>query len=232
MAAQIKGIVFDKDGTLFDLHQTWAGFCEAFLSEVAGGNARLQMRLAERLGYDAQRQMFQSGSLMVGGTAQDIFDVVGQELGLEDHAPLHRLAERLSRDLPDLPIHGLEDALGTLKTRGLWLGVATNDYESVAHQQLGRSGLDPLFDFVAGADSGHGGKPGPGMILAFCKQFGLTPDQVAMVGDSTHDLAAGRAARVGLNVGVLTGAAGKDDLSDMADVVLPDVTHLVEYLSP
>ena len=39
----------------------------------------------------------------------------------------------------------------------------------------------------------HGAKPGPGMLLAFATLCGLAPARVAMVGDSRHDLMAGRA---------------------------------------
>ena len=65
-----------------------------------------------------------------------------------------------------------------------------------------------LFDFVAGCDSGWGGKPAPGQLLAFVAQCGLTPARVAMVGDSKHDLDAGRAAGMAA-VAVLTGMAGQ-----------------------
>ena len=54
----------------------------------------------------------------------------------------------------------------------------------------------------------------------------LKPDLVAMVGDSSHDLEAGRNAGVGLNVGVLTGPAKHQDIKHLADVILPDISAL------
>jgi phosphoglycolate phosphatase len=50
-----------------------------------------------------------------------------------------------------------------------------------------------------------------------------------MVGDSTHDLRAGKAAGM-LCIAVLTGMAGHDDLAPHADVVLPDVGHIPAWL--
>lgn len=47
-----------------------------------------------------------------------------------------------------------------------------------------------------------------------------------MIGDAAHDLAMGRAAGLGLNVGVLSGTSGREDLAGLADVVLRDVTEL------
>lgn len=50
-----------------------------------------------------------------------------------------------------------------------------------------------------------------------------------MVGDSTHDLIAGRAAGM-VTVAVLTGMADAATLSPHADVVLPHIGHLPEWL--
>ena len=58
---------------------------------------------------------------------------------------------------------------------------------------------------------------------------GLAPEAVVMVGDSTHDLIAGR--RAGMRcVGVLTGLAEREVLQPYADVVLPDIGHLPAWI--
>jgi phosphoglycolate phosphatase len=66
-------------------------------------------------------------------------------------------------------------------------------------------------------------------LLAFSEKAGIAPDAVVMVGDSRHDLSAARAAGM-VPVGVLTGAAGAADLADLAEVVLPDIGHLADWL--
>jgi phosphoglycolate phosphatase len=50
-----------------------------------------------------------------------------------------------------------------------------------------------------------------------------------MVGDSLHDLRAGRAAGM-TTIGVLTGVAGAEELSPSADLILPDIGHLPAWL--
>jgi len=50
-----------------------------------------------------------------------------------------------------------------------------------------------------------------------------------MVGDSTHDLIAGRAAGM-KTIAVLTGMAGPADLAPLADAVLPDIGHIPGWL--
>lgn len=83
-----------------------------------------------------------------------------------------------------------------------------------------------LFDYAVGYDSGFGSKPGPGMVLGFCQQTGLTPEQVMVVGDNTHDLHMGQSAAAGFNVGVLTGTSSRSELAPDADLVVASIAHL------
>ena len=124
----------------------------------------------------------------------------------------------------------LRPLLSALRDRGLRLGVATNDTEAPARQHLESHGITDCFDFIAGYDSGYGAKPGPGMCLAFAQTLGLEPGRVAMVGDSLHDLEAGRAAGM-RTVAVLTGIAKREALAPHADVVLEDIGALPDWLS-
>jgi hypothetical protein len=52
------------------------------------------------------------------------------------------------------------------------------------------------------------------MLDAFCRTTALTPPQVAMIGDSVHDLHSGRAAGM-FTIGVLTGPAEHGDLAPL-----------------
>ncbi len=81
-------------------------------------------------------------------------------------------------------------------------------------------------DFVCGYDSGFGHKPGPGMVQEFCRATELKAEQVAVVGDSPHDLDMARAAGAGLAVGVLTGVSPRELLLQHADLVLDSIADL------
>ena len=48
----IAGILFDKDGTLFDFNATWSAWTRAMLVAEAGDDPILCERLAAALGYD------------------------------------------------------------------------------------------------------------------------------------------------------------------------------------
>ena len=116
-----------------------------------------------------------------------------------------------------------------LRQLGLTLGLVTNDAEGPALRHLDKAGIRSDFAFVAGYDSGFGAKPGPGQLIGFCRATGLAPDVCVMVGDSTHDLHAGRAAGM-LTVGVLTGPAPRAELAGLADIVLDSIADIPAWL--
>jgi phosphoglycolate phosphatase len=68
------------------------------------------------------------------------------------------------------------------------------------------------------------------MLDAFCRATGLAAEACAMIGDTTHDLASGRAASM-VTVGVLTGLSTRDDLAGLADVVLGSIADLPAWLA-
>jgi phosphoglycolate phosphatase len=70
------------------------------------------------------------------------------------------------------------------------------------------------------------------MVLGFYAATGLSPAQVAVVGDNNHDLHMGRNAGVGLTVGVLTGTGSRETLTGASDYCLNDITELEGLLMP
>ena len=96
-------------------------------------------------------------------------------------------------------------------------------------RHLGDAGILDEMAFVAGYDSGFGAKPAPDPLLAFCAATGLAPADCAMIGDSTHDLAAGRAAGMTC-IGVLTGPASRATLAPHSDAVLDSIADLPGWL--
>jgi phosphoglycolate phosphatase len=120
-------------------------------------------------------------------------------------------------------------ALFTQLTRHYTLGVASMDDEINVKQTLHGLGLHDTMTFYCGADSGHGIKPGPGMVHAFCEQVNLAPQQVAVIGDAVHDLKMARAAG-SVAIGVLSGASSEQTLSEHADILITDIGSLMQHL--
>jgi len=224
----IDGVVFDKDGTLFDFRKSWGGWAEAFLNATGRDEAHAAT-LGRSIGYDLGARAFEPDSPVIAGTAADIAEALLPHLPGQTYAQVMQAVNDAAARAEMAEAVPLRPFLAALKARGLKIGLATNDTEVPARAHLAAHGITEFFDFVAGYDSGHGPKPGPGMCAAFARAHGLDPARVVMVGDSLHDLEAGR--RAGMRtVAVLTGVAGADELAPHADVVLCDIGALPAWL--
>lgn len=217
----LDAVIFDKDGTLFDFCASWGAWTDNVLAEFAADRDGVR-RLGAVLGYDPDSQSFAPNSPVVSMTTPEIAAILHPHLGGITLVALNARLNALSAAAPMLPAVPLREVLSALRARGLRLGLATNDTEHPARVHLAEAGVLDLFDFVVGCDSGWGGKPAPGQLLEFVRRFDLTPSRVAMVGDSLHDLDAGRAAGMHA-VAVLTGIATRDELAAHADVVLDNI---------
>lgn len=95
---------------------------------------------------------------------------------------------------------GVPEAVDALKARGVRLGVVTSKLRTGTLRGLERCGLDGQFEVLVCADDVTRPKPHPEPVERAVELLGATPATTLFVGDSPHDLAAGRAA------GVYTGA--------------------------
>lgn len=224
----IDGVIFDKDGTLFDFRRSWGAWAARVLAALARDDNHARI-LAQAIGYNLDSGDFSPDSPVIAGTPQEIAAELLPHLTWLSHQALTNRLNALAVNAPMIEAVPLAPLLTDLRARGLRIGLATNDSEGPARSHLASHGIAALFDFIAGCDSGHGGKPAPGMLLAFARQMHLAPARIIMVGDSRHDLTAGRAAGM-RTVAVLTGIAKAPDLAPYADVVLPDIGTLGHWI--
>lgn len=234
--AAIRAILFDKDGTLIDFNGTWGPAAWVAMQTLAAGDSAVLARLVEVSDFDVAREAFRPASPLVAGSSAQWGPLWARVLGhpSEDatSAGYGDLLMDASLRLGVAPIGDVRAVLAGLDARGLPLGIATNDSEGSARLQMDRLGIADLVGFVAGYDSGYGSKPDPGMVSAFVRDRGLRPHEVALVGDSRHDLVAARAAGV-VAVAVLTGPSGeaaRAGLAPFADVVLGSIADLDDWL--
>jgi phosphoglycolate phosphatase len=238
-----KGIVFDKDGTLIDFHATWSPTYHFASLELAKGDQALATELLTQHGYNATTQRFMGGSLLAAGNNKEIAEAWSKQLpdiiiniDNDSQTKCDALANRLhdifaeQGRINSTAVPNLKRVLQQLKQSDFRLGVATADSYQGILNTLGAFDVIKDFDFLAGYDSGHGIKPEAGMVLAFCQSQSLSPAEVIVVGDNSHDIEMGRNANAGLCVGVLTGTSTRDELEQIADVVLNDIRDLPALL--
>lgn len=223
MTQALEAVLFDKDGTLVDFHATWDAATEVGLRAATLDNASLRAA-AEAIGFDLATHRFRSDAVFIAESADVIMAV------LEAHVDLPRFEEACMAAAMQTTTAapGLPDLLHRLQSRSVALAVVTNDWEGIAEDQLAVLGWSELFDAVVGSDTGYGAKPAPDMVLGALDELGVEPDAALMVGDTAHDLHAGRAAGVE-TVLVTNGAAPASvapDVVVLADIVVPSLATL------
>ena len=119
---------------------------------------------------------------------------------------------------------GVVEGLGRLAARGLKLACLTNKPTAFAVPLLRLKGLHGYFSVVFGGDAFERKKPDPLPLLKTCEALGSQPAHTLMLGDSSNDARAARAAgcRVvlvsyGYNHGEPVASAGADAVIDRLD---------------
>ncbi len=216
-------VAFDKDGTLIDFYATWGPAIVSMLSDVSDDRNRLHAA-AEHLGINLETGTVVPGSPFLAESTGEIAIRLSPILGRDDLVELAEELDSSGRRHSVASVTGVEGVVDTLvavSQMGMSLAVATNDSEATAQDQLERLGLAQYFDAVLGYDSGHGAKPGPGMLLEIGDRFGCPMNELVMVGDTPTDISAAIAAGAR---SVLIDPTRQYDTS--ADAVIESFAHL------
>jgi len=216
-AMTIKLAMFDCDGTLVD---SQANICLAMEDTFAVNGLTPPTRAATRR--------------IVGLSLVEAMRVLLPDADGEAH---HRLAHdykeayrarRADGRLDEEPLfEGMREALDALRNAGWLLGVATGKSDRGLAHVLDHHGLADLFMTLQTADR-HPSKPDPAMLIAGMREAGAAAEHTAMIGDTSFDMAMGRAAGARA-VGVAWGYHQPEELAGAgADVV---ATHARELLA-
>ena len=87
---------------------------------------------------------------------------------------------------------GALDAVRTLKAQGSRLAIVTSKNRHGLEKGLDLCGFHGLFDVLVTSDDLEASKPSPEPVHLALARLGAKPAQALLVGDSPHDIAAGR----------------------------------------
>ncbi|MBU8899021.1 haloacid dehalogenase [Corallococcus sp. H22C18031201] len=211
-ASDPRGILFDLDGTLVDsLPDIIDSFLHSFTHLGLQSPSHAEVRALIGHPLDAMYARFAPADRV------DALCVTYRE-----HYP--RNFHRRSR-----PFAGVTEVLQVLRERGYLLSVATTKRSDMAHRFVEAMGLSPLLHHVQGTD-GFPHKPAPDVIHRALAALGT--GGLWMVGDTSLDLGAGRAA--GLRTYAVTwGTHSVEELTAAGpDELQPNLLRLLELLPP
>lgn len=241
--AEPQLVLFDKDGTLIDIHHYWASMIrlrarrlrEILFPACADGEAA-QAHIESAMGIDqASGRMRPEGPVGVKPrpfnvevTRNALLDL-GIEASADRIESLFAEVDAATGDdlLPLLKLlPGVPVLLDALDQRDVAMGIVSTDITARAKQAMDVLGLSRYFRFVLGGDAVARSKPAPDLVEAALGKGAYTRECTIVVGDHPVDIQMGCAAGVGANIGVLTGLSGEQAFVGLDCVVVPDLTFL------
>ena len=171
-ARQFDLIAFDWDGTLFDSTAIITRCIQAAVVDV-GGQKPTDKDAAYVIGMGLMQALAHA--------APDVPPEKYPELGLRYRH--HYFAHQNDISL----FEGVLPLLAELRERNHLLAVATGKSRRGLNDALRSAALVGVFDGSRTADE-TAGKPDPLMLRELMEEFGVAPERVLMVGDTTHDL--------------------------------------------
>lgn len=135
-------------------------------------------------------------SLVGEGITRLIEKLVGERPADIREVVLERFLAHYSEHLTDhtVPYPGVRETLGLLGEYRK--AVISNKREDLSRRLLDNLGLAGYFELIWGSDSVPEKKPSPLPVLEMLRKFSCSPAEGVIVGDSTYDIEAGRAAGV------------------------------------
>lgn len=239
----IKGVIFDKDGTLFDYGEVWGPVVKDCVDTILmtfdlRNKDKIRREIYQIIGVDDEGRVYQDGFLFNHDKLVRIvlrifrFCVVNRI----SPAAMYRIITRMLnsqnlkvvRKIHSMDFSRLQDLFEELDSRGMVIGVVTNDITANTKAILDGMGISRHVRFLRTKESNCRRKPSNESIKQFCTLFGLKSEEVAVVGDSVVDMEYAKAGKVGYTVAVLTGYGNGEVLSQWADVVYDKVEDLVD----
>ncbi|MER9793516.1 phosphoglycolate phosphatase [Mesorhizobium sp. M0213] len=210
-----KAILFDLDGTLVDS----APDIMAAVNELLAGRDLPPLRLDQvksMIGGGirklVERAFATSGTPLLGSAIEE---------ANRDMAPIYR--RHLTGRTRLMP--GVREVLTHLHLSGIAMGVVTNKPQLAAREILLHFGLTDYLGAIVGGDAVTYLKPAPDALLLALDQLQVEPRDTLMVGDSSADVAAARAA--GMAVILLRGGYSQIPVEELgADLVCDSLFDL------
>ena len=224
---KIRGIIFDKDGTLFDIQSSWSEWANVFVTKFSKKHGLETKKLADAIHFDLASSKFLRESIFVHGSVDEVVDAISRLFPRIPKKTIHSGLFENSSDAKQVPLTDLHKLFSSLNT--ITFGLVTNDSEHNAINHLRQHNLTQYFDMIIGYDSGYGSKPESGQLEAFLRKTNLLPQEVLMIGDSIYDLVAANKINMPC-LGVLSGTANEDDLSAYTPLLIESIDKLYEWL--
>ncbi len=192
----VDAVVLDLDGTLIDTLGDFVLALNAMLADLPLPYLQHRVErnyIATLLGKGSENLI--RNVLSQAAIESRVRSVANQPDHIYQHAWTSYQRHYLAHNGQHAEVYpGVIAGLQQLKADGFKLACLTNKPSAFALPLLRAKGLDCFFELVFGGDAFERKKPDPLPLLKTCEALGTAPRRTLMIGDSTNDAQAARAA--------------------------------------
>lgn len=201
----VKLIIWDLDGTLVN----------SLPSTYDAINDSIEHLVGRRLSPTEIRAHF--------GKAED--HILGKLVG-DQHkaASFERYIEAIGQRVHEIVVfEGITEVLGEFEKKGVTMAICTGRSRRATEVLLQKLGFRALFSEIVAGDEVEHTKPHPEGLVRICRKAGISPAATIMIGDTTADILAGRAA------GTKTAGCTWDELATREGLVEANPHYIVDH---
>jgi phosphoglycolate phosphatase len=239
---RVEAIIFDKDGTLIDVHHYWSSMIKIRATKIvdkwfnSSNYENVRVGLVDVMGVDYETNKLKPNGPVGVKSRSYIVNVVknyiknnGVSVDSDEIELLFKevdiiTAENLSPLIRVLS--GTKELINKMSQLGIKSVITSTDITSRAIKAMEVLGLQHHFSEIIGGDLVQKTKPAPEMVNLALSKIHCQPENVAVIGDHPVDIEMGLSANVGLNIGVLTGLSDEDLFSDLNCIVIKDLSSI------
>ncbi|QDL53361.1 phosphoglycolate phosphatase [Rhodoferax aquaticus] len=194
----LQAALVDLDGTLVDTMDDFVAVLRCMLAELPAPYCDFAVERAtvEPLVGKGTENLVKSLLALVDTAQAAIHSEAARADGTLTAQALesyYRHYQRINGSLAQV-YPGVLQGLEAMRARGMRLACVTNKPTGFAKDLLAIKGLDGFFEITIGGDAVARKKPDPMALLMACEALGTVPTHTLMVGDSSNDAQAARAA--------------------------------------
>ena len=239
LSDKVKVVIFDKDGTLIDIHHYWSSMIRIRASFIAlkyfknSEKERLENELIDIMGVNLETGKIKPEGPIGVKPRSFIVDIVTDFVQKnvcyvaknEIEELFKKVDQKTSEDiLPLLKIlPGVKELLIKLKQCDIHSVIVSTDITSRAQKAMKALKLDKYFIKIIGGDLVNNSKPAPDLARLALSDIDCETNSVVVIGDHPVDVKMGESINAGLNIGVLTGLSNSTMFDNLNCIVINDL---------
>jgi len=217
----LKLVIFDKDGTLIDIHHYWTSMIR-LRSELIiekwfdpQDPDRHKLNLMSLMGVNLKTQKLKQNGPVGVKPREFIVAIVSKYVSENSTIVSREEIELIFKDvdkiseknlLPFLKLlPGVEEIIHQMHRKGVIMAIASTDITSRVKKAMHHLSLEAFFSNIIGGDLVEKTKPHPDLALKILRETNIDAKNTVVIGDHPVDILMAESANIEFSIGVLNG---------------------------